>query len=176
MALLFGFAANADNLAVGAAYGVGGRRIAWRHNLLIAVVTTAITVLALLAGRRLRDMLPGRLPDALGGCMLIALAGWSFWRDRGRGGAAMRAGARDVPLAEILVLAGALSVNNIGLAIGEGLGGVGLTAASASVFGFSVVLLALGQGAGARFGGLSRIPAYGNGALALAGLLMLSGF
>jgi hypothetical protein len=78
-----------------------------------------------------------------------------------------------------LFLAGALSANNIGLAIGTGIGGVGYSAAS--ILGLSVVMLALGQAVGRSVGpgrihhGL-RSPASGNGVLALAGLLMLAGY
>ena len=63
--LLFGIAANSDNLTVGIAYGAKRRRIRWEHNLLIAVVTTAITLVALAAGREIREALPAKLPDVL---------------------------------------------------------------------------------------------------------------
>jgi putative Mn2+ efflux pump MntP len=84
-------------------------------------------------------------------------------------------------VSETLLLAGALSANNIGLAIGGGIGGVGYALAATTIFCFSVVMLALGQVVG-RKAGLGRIrhslrsPASGNGVLALAGLLMLAGY
>lgn len=127
--LLFGLAANADNLTVGIAYGLKRRWIPWGHNLLIAVMTTTVTILALVVGLQVRAMLPSGVPSTVGGILLIALAAWSFWR--GRTGSMsdlgnQPTGAADsrVLVNESLFLAGALSVNNIDLAIGEGLGGV----------------------------------------------------
>ena len=76
--LLFGIAANSDNFTVGIAYGTKRRWIRWEHNLLIAVVTTAITLVALAAGRQVREVLPPKLPDVLGSCLLIFLAARSF--------------------------------------------------------------------------------------------------
>jgi putative Mn2+ efflux pump MntP len=184
--LLFGLAANADNLTVGIAYGIKRRWIPWEHNLLIAVVTTTITLLALVAGRHVRTMLPPGLPDMVGGILLIALAAWSFYRERtaslrALGKRSAKASGSRVLVSESLFLAGALSANNIGLAIGEGIGGVGYSSAATSIFCFSVVMLALGQAVGGNVG-LRRLhhglgsPASGNGVLALAGLLMLAGY
>jgi len=184
--LLFGLAANADNLTVGIAYGVKRRWIPWKHNLLIAVVTTTVTLLALVVGRQVRAMLPPGLPDMVGGILLITLAAWSFCRERtaSLGALGKRPASASGPrvlVSESLFLAGALSANNIGLAIGEGIGGVGYSAATTSILCFSVVMLALGQAVG-RNVGLGRIhhglssPASGNGVLALAGLLMLAGY
>jgi hypothetical protein len=80
-----------------------------------------------------------------------------------------------------VILAGALSANNIGLAIGEGIGGVGYSAAATSILCFRVVMLAPGKAVGrnAGLGGIHhglRFPASGNGVLALAGLLMRAGY
>jgi putative Mn2+ efflux pump MntP len=186
--LLLGLAANTDNLTVGFAYGMKRRRIRWEQNLLIAVITTVITLVALAAGRQIRDVLPPKLPDTLGGVLLISLAAWSFYRERtgtlnrlarSLTGVAKRT---SVGMGESLFLAGTLSINNIGLAIAGGIGGIGYTSAAASIFCLSVVMLALGQAIGANFTRLrlaSRGPRYsmsGNAALALAGVLMLAGY
>src|SRR5690242_7767742 len=117
--LLFAVAANTDNLTVGIAYGMKQRWLRWRHNLLIAFATTAITLAALSTGREIRTILPSRLPDMLGGGLLIALAAWSIYRDQR--GAAMqlaRPGSglperTAVGLGESVILAGTLSINNI---------------------------------------------------------------
>ena len=186
--LLFGIAANSDNLTVGIAYGTKRRRIRWEHNLLIAVVTTAITLVALAAGREIREVLPPKLPDVLGGCSLIALAAWSFYRER--------AGARDrsakpidrfasrssVGIGESLLLSGSLSINNIGLAIAGGISGVGYQAAGFAIFGLSIAMLSLGQAIGTNLTRLTlasqfqRFTMNGNAVLALAGMLMIAGY
>jgi hypothetical protein len=75
-------------------------------------------------------------------------------------------------LTETLFLAGSLSINNIGLAIAGGIGGIDYASAAASIFCFSVVMLALGQAVGTNFIRLKslhrvlRHPMVGNGALA----------
>jgi putative Mn2+ efflux pump MntP len=186
--LLLGLAANTDNLTVGLAYGMKRRRIGWVQNLLIAVITTAITLVALVAGRQIREVLPPNLPDTLGGVLLISLAAWSFYWERtvaiNRLAKPLTGFAKrtSVGMSEGLFLAGTLSINNIGLAIAGGIGGIGYAPAAACIFCLSVVMLALGQAIGTNFTRLrltKRMPRYsmsGNAALALAGVLMLAGY
>ena len=87
-----------------------------------------------------------------------------------------------VGIGESLFLSGTLSVNNIGLAIAGGIGGVGYMAAALSIFCFSIAMLALGQAVGGNvtrvrlFPQLLRDPLSGNAVLALAGVLMLVGY
>ncbi len=80
--LLFALAANTDNLTIGIAYGMKRRRICWGQNLLIAAVTTLITLVALTVGRQIREVLPPRLPDVLGGGLLVLLAAVSIVCER----------------------------------------------------------------------------------------------
>lgn len=185
--LLFGLAANTDNVTIGIAYGMKRRLIGWKQNLLIAVVTTAITLVALAAGREIRELLPSRLPDMLGGTLLVAFAAWNFYREgAGVAGAAAlpvrSAERRTMGLGETLFLSGTLSINNIGLAVAGGVGGVGYAPAAISIFCFSVTMLALGQAIGTNFIRLTslqrvlRAPASGNAVLVIAGVLMLAGY
>lgn len=186
--LLFGIAANSDNLTVGIAYGTKRRRIRWEQNLLIAVVTTAITLVALAAGRQIREVLPPTLPDMLGGILLISLAAWSFyWERAGAGDRSAKPIDRfvtrsSVGMGESLFLSGSLSINNIGLAIAGGISGVGYSAAAAAIFSFSVAMLALGQAIGTNVTRLRLAPQVlrfsmnGNVILALAGVLMIAGY
>ena len=55
--MLFGLAANTDNLTIGVAYGLKHRWIGWQQNLVIAAATTLLTLLALALGRQIREML-----------------------------------------------------------------------------------------------------------------------
>jgi putative Mn2+ efflux pump MntP len=186
--LLFGLAANTDNLTVGVAYGMKRRLIRWEQNLLIAAVTTVVTLLSLVVGRQIRAALSTELPDTIGGILLISLAaccsyrewtGAASWLGKPLAGASTW---RPVLLGETLFLAGTLSINNIGLAIAGGIGGVSYAAGAASVFGFSAAMLALGQAVGTNFAQLNfvpqllRNPMIGNGALAVAGAFMLAGY
>jgi putative Mn2+ efflux pump MntP len=186
--LLFGLAANSDNLTIGVAYGMRHRWIRWHQNLLIAIVTTLVTLVAMALGRQIREMLPSRMPDMVGGALLLAFAAWNFYRERGglsdRPSVPVpRFGAqKTVGLGESLFLAATLSINNLGLAIAGGIGGLRYISAACSIFCFSVVMLALGQAAGSGFTRVRSVPpvlrnpAAGSAALALAGILMLAGF
>ena len=87
-----------------------------------------------------------------------------------------------VGLGESLILSATLSINNIGLAIAGGIGGVTYAAAAASIFCLSMAMLAFGQAIGTsltRLRLVSQMLRYsisGNAVLALAGVLMLAGF
>ncbi len=186
-AVLFGWAANMDNVSIGLAYGLKRRRIGWRSNLLIAVITTLVTLVALAGGLGLRQVLPSKVPDVLGGSLLLVLAAWSFHAERrATGGSSSRALRRfasrpRVGLVETLFLAVTLSINNIGLAIAGGIGGVGYRSAAVAIGGLSIVMLALGQGIGSnairiRLPPVARSCLNGNVVLALAGLFMLAGY
>ena len=72
--------------------------------------------------------------------------------------------------------------NDLGAAIAGGIGGVGYVATAASIFCFSVVMLAVGLAIGTKYAGLRSVPRalrhplIGNGALALAGAFVLAGY
>jgi putative Mn2+ efflux pump MntP len=185
LAALFGLAANLDNVGIGIAYGAMRRPIRLFSNLLIALLTTCITILALAGGIEMRTLMPERLPDLLGGSLLIALAGVTFWADSANGAnhglprTVLRFSSRHkVGLAETLMLTLTLSLNNIGLAIAGGIGGIGYRAAAIAVFAFSVGLLAVGQRIGRNALRLPRRLSQlinGHAVLAMVGVLMLTG-
>ena len=186
--LLFGLAANTDNLTVGVAYGLKRSSIRWGHNLLIAAATTTITLMALGVGRQFAWCCQWICPGTIGGILLISLAVWGTYREQIEAASwpgkpiTITSPRMPVALSEVLFLAGTLSINNIGLAIAGGIGGVRYTAAGAFTFSFSVIMLALGQVVGTNFtrlrslGQVLRYPMIGNGALALAGTFMLTGY
>jgi putative Mn2+ efflux pump MntP len=187
-ALLFGFAANADNLTIGVAYGIKHRRIRWQQNLFIGVATTLVTLAAMTLGRQIRDMLPSRMPDIVGGALLVVFAAWNvYWErsgtsDRRSVPTSRFAMRKSVGMGETLFLSGTLSINNVGLAIAGGVGGVGYLSAALSIFCFSVAMLALGQAVGGNFTRVKLVPRVlcdpmsGNVVLAFAGVLMLVGY
>ncbi|HET6307621.1 MAG TPA: hypothetical protein VFG12_10575 [Rhodopila sp.] len=185
--VLFGLAANTDNLTIGIAYGMKCRRIGWPQNLFIAILTTLATLLALSFGRQIRIWLPTGLPNSLAAVLLLVFAAWNIWReyaamaDAPSSGPPTPASRSSVGFGESLFLAGILSINNTGLAIAGGIGGMHLAAAAWSVFAFSVVLLALGQAFGTSSSRLNwlplvRHPISGNAVLVLTGMLMLAGY
>jgi putative Mn2+ efflux pump MntP len=149
-AIALGIGANTDNLAVGFAYGLRGKRIGMASNLLIAVLTTAATLLALGAGFGLRHLIPPAAPDLLGGVILVGLGLRNIWLRRRKGreqpdpNPPIKVGSR-IGIGETLTLAAALSVNNLGLGFAGGMGGLHYGAVGVSVGGFSILSLWLGQ-------------------------------
>jgi putative Mn2+ efflux pump MntP len=187
-ALLFGLAANTDNLTIGVAYGMKHRWIRWQQNLFIAVATTLVTLLAMALGRQIREMLPQRLPDILGGALLLVFAAWNFYREQTRVSDRLPVTTSSftkrtsVGMGEIVFLSGSLSINNVGLAVAGGIGNVRYISAGLSTFCFSMAMLAFGQAAGSNFTRIRSVPQMvrgpmtGNAVLALTGVLMLAGY
>ena len=147
-AILIGLAANADNLSIGIAYGIQGRNIRPVQNLLVAGVTTAVTLAALLAGRAVHRHLLSAVSNWLGGAILILLALAALARPAKRNSQAIYGGA--VGWVDVAVLSASLSINNIGLAIAGGLANLPRVPLLASVFCFSVAMLCVGQVAGSQ--------------------------
>jgi putative Mn2+ efflux pump MntP len=185
-AIALGLGANTDNLAVGFAYGLRGRRIGVASNLLIAGLTTAATLAALAAGVGLRQLMPTALPDIAGGLILVGLGAANVWLERRKARAANGSGPIEEPapaviaLGETLTLAGALSVNNVGLGLAGGIGGLDYAPIGISVGLFSVLFLWLGfwfsQAMAPRLPGLARqLPLDGNILILAVGLLMMAG-
>lgn len=150
-AVVLGFGANTENLPIGLAYGLQGREIGLFRNLVIAALTTVATVLPQIAGQNLQGYLPPKLPDIVAGLLLIGLGLVNIWIERRRPQGAVRLPLRKEALAkrpdfvETMTLAGAMSINNVGLGFAGGLAGLADGPVAISVAGFSVLLLWLGE-------------------------------
>jgi putative Mn2+ efflux pump MntP len=186
-AVAFGIGANSDNLTVGFAYGLRGTRIGLASNLLIAILTTAATLGALAVGASLRRLMPAELPDLAGGVLLVGLGAANIWLERRKARAAANGAApvervvrAAIGLGETLALAGALSVNNVGLGFAGGIGGLDYGPVGLSVGLFSMLFLWLGmwfsQAIAPRLLPLVRgLPLDGNVLILAVGLLMMAG-
>jgi putative Mn2+ efflux pump MntP len=187
-AVAFGIGANGDNLTVGFAYGLRGTRIGPASNLLIAILTTAATLAALAVGANLRQLMPSALPDLVGGVLLVGLGTANIWLERRKARAAAngttpaeRAVTAAIGLGETLALAGALSVNNVGLGFAGGIGGLDYGPVGLSVGLFSILFLWLGQWLSQAIVPrlpqlLRQLPLDGNVLILAVGLAMMAGF
>jgi putative Mn2+ efflux pump MntP len=157
--IVLGIGANTENLPVGLAYGLRGIPIGLVRNLVIAVVTTVATLLPLTAGRGLRGYMPPEVPNIVAGSLLVGLGCFNIWIERRKAGeepqvpVGRQTMEKRLGFRETLVLAGALSINNIGLGFAGGFAGLDLGPVALCVGGFSILLLWLG-------GWLSRVVAF----------------
>jgi putative Mn2+ efflux pump MntP len=151
LVIVLGISANTDNLAVGFAYGLRRLRIGLVRNLLIAAATTVATLVPLSVGRGVRGYVPTAAPDVIAGLFLVGLGLFNMWFERRKTGTPIaalgpsRAGPTPIGLRETLILAGALSINNIGLGFAAGVAGLAYGSVALSIAGFSVTLLWLGE-------------------------------
>ena len=149
--IVLGIGANTENLPVGFAYGLRQLRIGLSRNLVITAVTTVAALVPLAVGRSLRGHAPTSTPDLFAGLLLVGLGLSNAWRERSSSNSQNHAtdprgaGFKSITLRETLVLAGALSMNNIGLGFAGGVAGLDYGWVTLSVAGFSVTLLWLGE-------------------------------
>jgi len=182
-----GVGANTENLPVGFACGLRKLRIGLARNLLIAGVTTTATLVPLAAGQGLRGYVPESVTEIGSGLLLIGLGLSNMWLERsGTRGEIERverlqARAGYIGLHETLALAGALSINNIGLGFAGGVAGLDYPPVALSVGCLSVLLLWLGEWFSLRLPRpiaktLDRLQLDGNLLLVVIGAVMMLGF
>jgi putative Mn2+ efflux pump MntP len=151
LVVVLGISANTDNFAVGFAYGLRRLRIGLARNVLIAAVTTVATLVPLSVGHGVRGYVPTVAPDVVAGALLVGLGFFNGWLERRESGTRIgapgpsRAKPTLIGLRETLTLAGALSINNIGLGFAGGVAGLGYGSVALAIAGFSVTLLWLGE-------------------------------
>ncbi len=169
--LLFALACNLDTVLLAAVFRMRGTRLSPAGALVIAGITTAITVLSLESGSAAaRLILPGRT-EALGGLVLAAMGVW-FLLDglphpeedtgfllRGTGTAAW------------VVLAAALGVNNAGAGIAAGVSGLSPLLGGAVNFAVTFFSLALGRWLGRRAEEKKGVP--GRWVMPASGVLLI---
>jgi putative Mn2+ efflux pump MntP len=184
--IALGIGANTENLPVGFAYGLRRVRIGLIRNLLIAAVTTAAAIVPLAIGRGLRGYVPAEAPDIVAGLILGGLGLFNAWRERRSSGMRIKVpeprgrGTKSIDLRETLAVAGALSINNIGLGFAGGVAGLDYGPVALSVGGFSVALLWLGEWLSRRLArpiaaAFHWLRLDGNFLLVAVGILMMLG-
>ncbi|GGE56595.1 hypothetical protein GCM10011391_39380 [Pullulanibacillus camelliae] len=76
--LLIGIIANIDNLAIGCSYGLKKTKISFTSNLIIALLSMLFSFLALLAGHWITHSMTSDFANALGGCLLLIIGGFTI--------------------------------------------------------------------------------------------------
>ncbi|MDO4270682.1 MAG: manganese efflux pump [Eubacteriales bacterium] len=122
--VIFGISSNIDCMAVGLSYGMKRKHIGAAASLIIGVISFMGTALSMLFGKSIALLLPPKLPNLLGGCIIfmIGAAGMlrsALGRDKEHAEQAVMLTQR-----EAVVLGLALAVNNIGLGVGASITGM----------------------------------------------------
>ena len=192
--LLVAFSSDADSLTVGIACGLRHVTVPLRSNLFIALMNGLATLFAMLLGQRLAHYMPAQMAKVAGGGLIVAIGLWVIFqaaqsrtpRQRTVSAAAVSAtlnklffvldnpasADRDfsgqIDVAEVYLLALALSLNNLTNGIACGILGLNPVLTTLMVMAFSVILLSAGVSAG-RYG--RRL--LGNLAGVISGVLLL---
>jgi len=80
--LLLSFSSNLDNVGVGVSYGIRKINIPFTSNLLIALVTSAGTLLSVLLGQSIYLFISAEMTGLLGGGIIIAAGIWVLFQEK----------------------------------------------------------------------------------------------
>jgi putative Mn2+ efflux pump MntP len=182
-ALLIGAVSNLDNLGVGVALGMRGRRIGAVANLIVAGITMAATAAAVTCGHLLSKLIPSAVTGWLGPLIIIAIGVVTArpCAQRPRSLNCVLAAAwgasrlppdvdRAVSWREAIVFGVALSVNNLGTGVGAGVSGIPAVATTMSAGLLSLVCV----GGGSHFGRILGRLVLRRYAPVIAGALLLA--
>ncbi len=164
---LFTLACNLDTLLLAMGYALKGIHVTAGQSVLVAGVTTGVTLFSLLLGDTAAALLPVGA-GTLGGLALVGLGFW-FLLDWLRGSAAAE-GRAEAPkrLWGWVSLAAALAVTNAGTGVAAGAAGMAPRGAAACNFLITLAALPAGRWLGRRAAG--RL--LGRAALPLSGALL----
>ena len=189
-ALVIGAVSNLDNLGVGVALGMRGRRIGATANLIVAGTTMAATAAAVTCGHLLSNLIPSAVTRWLGPLIIIAIgvATACTWAQTPRPPGCARApwrpsrhprhADRVVSWREAIALGVALSMNNLGTGLGAGVSGMPAFATTVSAGLLSLACVGGGSDVGRSLGRLvlaRHAPLVAGMLLLAVGAAMLSG-
>lgn len=173
---------NLDNLGVGVALGMRGRRIGAIANLIVAGITMAATAAAVTRGHLFANLIPSAVRGWLGPLIVIAIgvatAGTRAQTPRPAECSRATRGAwrhpsrvdHTVSWSEAVAFGVALSVNNLGTGVGAGVSGIPAVAATVSAGLLSLACVGGGSDVGRVLGRL----VLGRHAPLIAGMLLLA--
>lgn len=193
-AFLLSLSACLDNIVIGIAYGMKKTKIPFCSNLLIAVVTSLGTLVSMMFGKLIATIIPMYISKALGAVMII-LIGIYFILDyvikkrNEKNPVPVNEAVCDdssatqdlcgvqnlcclpkkINFKETIMLAFALTINNLGIGISASLAGVNIAATVALTFIISILTIVIGVSMG--FNIIGRL--FGKYASVVSGILMV---
>lgn len=185
--LLFAISSNLDNFVLGISYGIQNKLITCVPNLIVALTTFTGTVISILLGATLLNVIPVHAASILGSVILMCIGfRWllAYYQKRRSRSCRIQwpedyhrtlfrnhtASMKKLNSHEAFSLGIALTFNNIGLGIGAGISGLPMTMTSISSFLFSLLFLYLGNQIGKSW--LSKL--IGDASELIAGTLIIA--
>lgn len=165
-ALLFSLSSNLDNVVVGTAYGLKKIKIGLLPNLIIALITSTGTPLAMSVGIYISKFLPDYISNSFGAGVIIILGGYFVIKSKtkllnnknSKELALKNIGdmleyaeksdldnSGDINIKEAVLVAFALTFNNLGTGIAASITGVNIQFTVIFTFILSIVTLKLGE-------------------------------
>lgn len=165
-AFLLSLSACLDNIVVGIAYGMKRTKIGLGSNLLIAIITSCGTLVSMLFGRLIATVLPVTIAQNLGASMIILIGiyfilEYCINKNKNDANSLPDIVKEDIccnnntnicdikiGLRETIMLAFALTINNLGIGISASLAGVNIAATVILTFLISLITIILGVAMG----------------------------
>src|SRR5699024_2669375 len=168
------------NFVVGLSYGIKKIEIGFISNLIISIITMVGTIISMSLSKILVNLIPNNVANLIGGIILILIGSWTVIKPLLKN--VQSVGILDNPeqvdkdnsshidSKEALILALALSINNIGLGIGASITGLSIVLTSVFTFIFSLIMLVLGYFFGSYY--LSNL--FSKRATIISGLIIIA--
>lgn len=145
--ILYALGANIDCLPIAIAYGINKTTISIKSNMMISLISTIGTFLAMIIGLKIKHYIPIYIANLLG-CALLCVLGmyfiFDFYRLKDKDTNKVLT-KTNIKTREILFLSLTLAINNIVLAIGASITGLPILITSIFSFISSFLFIALGQ-------------------------------
>ncbi len=147
---LFAISANTDNFAVGLSYGMKKIRIGFVSSFLISLISLAGTIISMSFSKIAFNLSPRIPSNIIGSIILILIGGWTIVDSLickhsdcilKNPEKADKDNSLNIDAKESVVLALALTLNNVGLGIGAGIAGLNIVQTSFLTFIFSLLMI-----------------------------------
>ncbi|MBP0979187.1 MAG: manganese efflux pump [Oscillospiraceae bacterium] len=188
-AFLLSLSSCLDNIVVGIAYGMKKTKINFIYNLLIAIITSCGTLISMLSGRLIATIIPVSVAQGLGAAMIIIIGIYfilEYFIKKNRDNnldneldiiksqnncceIKQNNCEKSISLKETIMLAFALTINNLGIGISASLAGVSIIATVILTFIISILTIILGISMG--YNVIGRL--FGKFASLVSGILMI---
>ena len=173
--ILLAFSSSIDSLIIGIAYGVKQIRIKLIINLVISIIVTLTTFLAMCLGHLICDYIPTGICNYIGSSLLIIVGLyilWDYYKKKHKhteenlvefinsldydeivelNKTADINGSGNIEISEAITL----SINNLALGIGASISGISIFLTTILTFVFSIITMSIGLKLGSKY--LSKI-------------------